>query len=368
MKILFVYEYGPRFDDAMMSDLITAIEKRRSDFAWRYCMGFSKVYRPGGLRFMRLLNFAFMYCRLMYDAVFFRPDIILVRTTPPCIQVFATWIGRIFGMRVVCWLMDYHPEIEARMADARGWRRIAKLLRNVDRRSLQAMSCIIVLDNAMAELCKERAPGIPVVVHPTWSGSSASFAPMRSGGDGAELHFVYAGNLGAAHDTSTLCELFKRIGAKVGVKLTVIGAPPSGERRFEELAMESGVTLRCLPRTPFSKLGEVFDEYGIEIGIVLMSEQTAGLVSPSKFSGYITYGRPILYIGPEGTNAHVIVDSFGAGIGLPNHASSDTLERAVQSLCARNEREEWTAKVENACLYFNKKCGESLADELLPYL
>ena len=39
-------------------------------------------------------------------------------------------------------------------------------------------------------------------------------------------------------------------------------------------------------------------------------------MSPSKFSGYLSFGLPILNIGPSGTNADYACSNFKAGVSL----------------------------------------------------
>ena len=351
-----------------MPELIAAVAKRSPGVSWRYCKGFLQKYRPGGHQPLRVLNLGFVYLRLLAETLWFRPDVILVRSTPPGVQILAALLGRIFGIRVICWLMDYHPEIEARMADAKGWHGLASSLRAVDGAALRAMDCVIVLDRAMASLCRSRAPETTIVIHPTWNRGNSAFTPMRLNGSRTELHLAYAGNLGAAHDTSTLVALMKQVNSRIPVRLTVIGAPLSGQRKFAELAQATGVRLECLDRIPFAELGTVFARLGVEIGVVLMTDESAGLVSPSKFSGYIAYGRPVLYVGPPETNAEDVVTVFGAGIGLPNAATPEQLEVAAKSLADGTTRAGWALRVEAASVHYNALGGDSLVEALRPHL
>lgn len=47
-----------------------------------------------------------------------------------------------------------------------------------------------------------------------------------------------------------------------------------------------------------------------------MDDRLAGVLSPSKFSGYLSFGLPILNIGPSGTNADYACSNFKAGVSL----------------------------------------------------
>ena len=100
--------------------------------------GFSKSYTPGGFHLHRLLNLAWLYCLVPLKLIFRRPSWLLVRSAPPGIQVWVgLWAG-LLGIPSIVWLMDYHPEIEARILDRKVFLRpLAWFLRIVDRFSLQ---------------------------------------------------------------------------------------------------------------------------------------------------------------------------------------------------------------------------------------
>jgi hypothetical protein len=370
LKGAFIYEFGRRPDDWMMDDLISALQTLRPELEHVYLKGFLKRYRPGGTGVLRLINLLYVYLRVLVHLVIFRPDFVVVRTTPPGIQLLAAWLGGLLRIPVFCWLMDYHPEIEARSADKKGWSAVARALRRVDRHCLERLRAIIVLDHAMADLVAQRVPRVPTLVHPTWNTDEAdSWKPIlhRAGG-GVRLVLVYGGNLGASHDTSTLERLLSLVGEQRPVELHVVGCSESARQRFRQMGDSAGVAIRFRARVPFEQLRDVFENVEADLGVVLLSDDAAGLVSPSKFASYLKFGVPVLYVGPSRTNAHFVCEHFKGGIPLSNGASDVQLTDSVDAMVAKGKLAEMQRDLEAAARYFGSRNGKTLAAELEPFL
>lgn len=366
MRILIIFEFGPGPDENMIGDLSAGLGRRLPDVRICWFKGLFTKYAGGGLRLPRLVNLAYMYLALPFVVLIDRPAVILARTAPPCIQLWACLLGKITGARVGCWLMDYHPEIEASMmAKQAAFRWLASLLRAVDKFFLRRMDFAIVLDDAMESLIRTRAPDLPLIQHPTWNNRSG-FEQRPEPLDG-ELRLVYAGNLGHSHPLETFEALLHKL-LKLGpVRLVTVGASATGERRFRELAERTGLALQCLPRTPFDELGRLFYGHRIHAGLVFLSDETAGLVCPSKFSAYIRFGLPTIYIGPAGTSSEAVCLKFGAGCSLRNQATQSELSEMAANLWDEKVMAEARTNTRLAVDYFGARNGETLAEAIKPF-
>jgi hypothetical protein len=366
MRILIIFEFGPGADENMIGDLSAGLGRRLSGVKIRWFKGLFTKYAGGGLRLPRLVNLAYMYLALPFIVLIDRPGIILVRTAPPCIQLWACLLGKIAGARVGCWLMDYHPEIEASMmAKHAALRWLAFLLRAVDKFFLRRMDFAIVLDDAMENLVRTRAPDLPLIQHPTWNNRSG-FEHRPEPIDG-ELRLVYAGNLGHSHPLATFETLLPKLQQLGRVRLVTVGASTNGENRFKELAKRTGIALQCLPRTPFNELGRLFYEHRIHAGLVFLSDETAGLVCPSKFSAYIRFGIPTVYIGPGGTSSEAVCLKFGAGCSLRNQAAPSELSAVAANLWDKKVMAGARANTRLAVEFFGARNGETLAQAIMPF-
>ena len=372
MNVLFVFEFGPGRLETMTDDYVFGLAAIRPDMRARFFHGFLKEYVAGGTRPVRLLNAMYMYVVLPFYLVIRRTDLIIVRTTPPGIQLWCTLLGTILRIPIVTWMMDYHPEIEARALMSRtGFTWLGRALRHIDAFCLRRMSLVIVLDAAMEQLVRSRARDLPLVQHPTWntrSGSVHEAAAPAANDLTQELRLVYAGNLGYSHPLASLEALLAECVVLGGVRLYLVGVSLAGQDRFNALAERTGVILEVLPRAPFDRLGETFRRYRVHAGIVVLSDDTSGLVSPSKFGAYIRFGIATLYLGPWGTSSDAVCVRFGAGFSIRNGASLDKIRalahrlRDVQAVNAarRNSR--------TAAEYFGSKNGATLAHASAPLM
>jgi hypothetical protein len=367
MRILIIFEFGPGPDENMIGDLSAGLGRRLPGLNLRWFKGLFTKYAGGGLRLPRLVNLAYMYLALPFVVLVDRPAVILVRTAPPGIQLWACLLGKIMGARVGCWLMDYHPEIEASILAKRPalhW--LASLLRAVDKFFLQRMDFAIVLDDAMENLVRTRAPGLALIQHPTWNNRSG-FEQRPEPIEG-ELRLVYAGNLGHSHPLATFEALLHKLQQHGRVRLITVGASASGESRFDELAKRTDIPLQCLPRAPFGELGRLFYAHRIHAGLVFLSDETAGLVCPSKFSAYIRFGIPTVYIGPGGTSSEAVCLKFGAGCALRNQATESELGMVAANLWDEKIMAGARANTRLAVDYFGARNGETLAQAVIPFI
>jgi hypothetical protein len=367
----FIYEYGLRKDDWMMSSLIAALSKRFPEIRPAYIHGLFDEYKAGGLRPSRVINLIWVYMAVVFRLFCGKPRFIMVRTTPPCVQLWVVFWAKLFGVPVICWLMDYHPEIEARAFEKRGLKGLAALLRAIDLRLMRHFMVVVTLDEAMAGLAQKNCGSTPVIVHPTWTISGAgSFSEpnYKVGGNDESLTLAYSGNLGAAHKIFTFRKLLRELSKRKKVTLHTIGTGAKGELLFRSVGSECGVSVHHHPRVKFEALGVLYEQLHVDIGVVILSDQYSGLVSPSKFVGYIAFGVPILYFGPKKTNTAEICSRFSAGFELSENASEDELVAIVDQICDREMLNGVICNVRKASEYYADFGAETLAASLDPFL
>lgn len=365
-RLSVVYEFAGQPGD-MMHDLLDNLATMVPGLRVRCLAGLFPTYRPGGLRAQRLVNLVWVYARVAVHLFFRRPDAVLVRSAPPGVQLWAIAWAAIGRIPVLCWLMDYHPELEARRLERRGHGRLARYLRAVDARLMPRFALVITLDPAMTALVRSRLSPERVLEHPTWGTNGTSdAAPVsyRPGAGEGPLRLAYSGNLGAAHDLEPLRRLLGTVARERPVHLFVIGASPAGETRFKELGEGLGLPVDVNPRVPFTDLRRLYEEHRIDAGIVLLSDESVGLVSPSKFSGYIDFGLPVVYLGPPGTNTATVCTRFQGGFWLPTGAGPDETGKVASGLLDGRQMDAAAAGARAASAYFAGFNGRSLAGAL----
>jgi hypothetical protein len=265
--------------------------------------------------------------------------------------------------------MDYHPEIEARALESRGLGAFARLLRALDARAMVRFAGIVVPDRAMATLARARAPRAEVLEHPTW-GADGSAAPepvsYTPGARRGVVRLAYSGNLGRTHDLVPLASLLRALAGRAKVELYV-GASAEGNRRFGALGSELGIPVfERQGRVPLPELLALYNEWRIDLGVVLLSDAAAGLVSPSKFSGYINFGIPLLYIGPADTNAADICSLLHGGFRMANRATPAEIGALAEALLDPARMGAAARGAREAAAHFSRLDQRSLAALLTP--
>jgi hypothetical protein len=317
-NLLCVFEFPPSDIEWQMRDLAGQLQTQSPGIRVRFCAGFLRAYRPGGLTLSRLLNGAWVHGRAFGQILCGSYDAVLVRSAPPLIQLTVAVACGLRRIRFWVWLMDAHPEIEQVL-----WRERAALsavlegLNRLNRRFLRRAEIVIVLDEAMRRrLVPDRAES-RMIVCPTWGRELPPLvADEDRGVDGGPevLRLLYLGNLGFAHDLAALRRLLEVCVKRAPVELTFIGTPKSAIARIRDQSPGSRLKINELPHVPFVRLATLLRTLTLDYGLVALQERFAGLVSPSKFIGYLIGGVPVLYLGPPETNTAVACDHCGAGL------------------------------------------------------
>jgi hypothetical protein len=118
---------------------------------------------------------------------------------------------------------------------------------------------------------------------------------------------LYSGNFGVAHDHETFVEGYRRHhrqgSGQVALWLNATGAKAD---RVEEILRREGLPVhrsRPLPLDHLPRLLVTPDAH-----LVTLRDEFVGYVLPSKIYGCVQSGRPILYIGSERSDIHLLCD------------------------------------------------------------
>lgn len=326
-KFLYVFEFSDDPKDLLPSDTLwNAVRDKISEkllsekkVQFKSVHGVFRTYRGKGFSTKRVVNFIWMHLFSVFEMITFRPDFVFVRTTPPLIQITYLILGKIFRAKVYVWLMDYHPVFGLRTSAEKSFKhKIWAFFDKLDRFALKYAEAVVCLDYAMESLVRERCKNARTFVCPTFSGGDSEFLDLsKICGNVASLSLLYSGNLGKAHKTQVLENLMRLLSKKTRVVLSYCGNSEDASSLFEAVCKSAGAEFKRFPRVEnYALLGRFYKENGFDYGIVLMDDRLAGVLSPSKFSGYLSFGLPILNIGPSGTNADYACSNFKAGVSL----------------------------------------------------
>ena len=338
-RVLLLHEFGPTSRDWHQGQVVEELRGRGWVVEWAH--GRLADYQAGGTGLRRLGNLLYCYGTFPWRMVRLRPAAVLVRTAPPGIQLWMSFWGWVLRVRVVWWLMDYHPEMEARMLEGRqgGAKGAAGLLRWIDRWCLKRTYAVIAIDEAMAEVVRSRSGKPRVRVYPTWSPGIPADLPARASharSRAKEVRVLHLGNFGFAHDLRGIVALVERAPADWRFRFWVVNPSERGRLAFAKLGEHPQVSVQFSPKLSQEDLLALIDRERIGWGLVPLDPRFGGTVSPSKFHTYLDLSLPLLYAGPPGTNAWKYCEEYGAGVTI----TVPVTKSAISLLCHLQENEE----------------------------
>src|SRR2546427_1687754 len=246
--------------------------------------------------------------RLVFINRFFHPDQ----------SATAVLLGRLKGWKTVCWLQDVFPEIAVRAGTLREGLR-ARLLRWVANWSLRSSDRVIVVGRCM-ERCL-LAFGLQrdrVVLIPNWADGDhlTPVAPednwfRKQHGLEGQIVVMYSGNLGVVHETEALIPLIRYLRGMRQVCFLFVGEG-QGKIRLQNWACQERLeNVRFLGYQNKEHL-----RYSLSAGdihLVTLRSEMEGLSVPSKVYGIMAVGRPVVFIGPDGSEVASLIRESGCG-------------------------------------------------------
>ena len=269
-------------------------------------------------------------------------DLCIVCTDPPLFSVTALLPLALRRAVLINWIMDLFPEVPIALKMMRGSgiaATIALWLRDL---SLRRARWNVAPIKAMADLLKQRgiAPERLRVIH-HWSEGNVIRPIDRSQSRlrqewGLKDKFVvgYSGNLGRAHDFTTIVDAAAKLMHHPEIVFLIVGDGPrrgwvEGEARRRDLR-----NIIFKPLQPRDLLNEALAVADIHL-ISLLPEMETCIV-PSKFYGIAAAGRPTLFVGDlDGEIARVVRE--GECGGAVRIGDSDGLTELILDLAGTDD-------------------------------
>jgi glycosyltransferase involved in cell wall biosynthesis len=319
----------------------------------RETIGAVHVHRLWTTRFGRdrLLGRAIDYASFYLTAAGFllmrlrRRDVVVAKTDPPLISVFAALAARLRRAVLVNWLQDVFPEVASALGANPLPAALDRLLRWLRNASLRQAAVNIVLGERMRDtIAAQGVPAAQIEVIENWADTDALsvLSPAHSAlraSLGLQDRFVvgYSGNLGRAHEYQTLLGAAVRLRNDSSVAFLVSG----GGIRMDALhlaARERGLhNIRFLPYQPRATLRDSLA--AADVHVVSLLPGLEGLIVPSKFYGILAAGRPVFFIGDSDGEVARVLRAHHCGVVIAPGASGDLVNAIHRLQSASKERE-----------------------------
>jgi hypothetical protein len=306
----------------------------------------------------RLLSWAGFYLAVAWFAFTRRPpDKVLILTTPPFLHALFVLRNLLAHRKaeLTLWNQDTYPEVLAAVGLLRPSSLLYRALLALQGWGASRVARAIVLDGAMQERLRGHGAG-DVRIVPNWEaeGNAAPSAGRQVGvpADAALVErlrrlresyrylVLYTGNYGWGHNLEVVWEYLRREPRQRVFAFAFVGGgekwPLLGRLR-QEYKLECLEVADYVPREQVAALLREAD-----FGLVALERTCLGLMSPSKIHGYLACGKPLLYVGPPGSNVAEALDGYRCGLRVEENdlagwydcvsaVSADTFDYAALS-------------------------------------
>jgi len=246
-------------------------------------------------------------------------DICMTMTTPPYISITGYFLKRLFGTRLVLWIMDLYPDIAVAYGAIKNKGLIHRGLTRLKKKIYHEASAIISIGELMTE--KLEAAGAErnkiVTIDNWWPAENIMrlrhnhSAWEKYPNSSKKITIMYCGNYGPGHDLSTLIEAMQKEHIVNSVRILFV-SNQKGRQRFKKLISRFDLTdVELLESVSLEELPDMLERG--DIHLVSQSYKTEGLMVPSKLYGIMAMGKAIIFVGSINTEAAKIISQSGCG-------------------------------------------------------
>ncbi|WP_246263415.1 WcaI family glycosyltransferase [Caulobacter soli] len=265
----------------------------------------------------------------------FRPDLVFAVAPTLAAAGAALAAGKAAGAKT--WLHVQDFEVDAAfglgLLNNGAARRLALgmenwLLRRFDRVSSIAPAMVNLLrtKGVAADQALELRNWVDLDAFPTWVSSDTAYrAQLGIAAD--QIVALYSGNMAGKQGIEALADVAKSLKAvKAPVTLLLCGEGPA--RATLESACQGLANVKFLPLQPLERLPELLAT--ADIHLLPQRAEAADLVLPSKLTGMLASGRPVVAMATQGTGLAEEV----AGCGLVVEPNAAAMTEGVLTLAA----------------------------------
>lgn len=322
-----------------------------------------KVYRapvwvpavPGGLkRLLHLASFALSSLPVLLWRAAHRPDVVIVVEPPLFCAPAAVAAARLCGARAWLHIQDYEVDAAFELGILKG-RRLKQWVSGLERWLMRRFDRVSTISSRMLALAQHKGvDNARLVLFPNWidlaavraaghpAPEPASPDSPAAAGEHADTYrrelgipddaliAMYSGNMGGKQGLATLADVARVLRKQTGVYFVFCG---DGPQRAALQARCAGLQrVHFLPLQPAGRLAELLAT--ADIHLLPQRAGAADLVMPSKLTGMLASGRPVVCGAAPGTElASVVAD---CGIVVPPE-NTRAMARAIQALAQNSE-------------------------------
>jgi putative colanic acid biosynthesis glycosyltransferase WcaI len=283
-------------------------------------------------RILHLASFALASALVMLRQVSWKPEVVLViEPTLFCLPA-ALIAGRFCQAKTWLHVQDFEADagFELGLLQSTALR---SAIQWVEKKSMTAFDRVSTISEKMlGKLVGKGVERSACCLFPNWVDTAAIFplpepSPLRAelGISRHEVVALYAGTMGRKQGLEVLAEAACRLERREGLRFVFCGEGPGKPALAESTARLPNV--QWIPLQPFDRLNHLLNL--ADLHLLPQKADAADLVMPSKLTGMLASGRPVVATSRAGTQLAEVVEGRGIVVA-PEDAQA--LARGIEQL------------------------------------
>lgn len=278
--------------------------------------------RPSGLkRLLHLASFAISSLPILVRQLFWRPEVVLVIEPPLFCAPMAWTCARLSGAKAWLHVQDFEVDAAFDLGILRArWMRIlvskleSWLMRRFDRVSTISSNMMMRLVQKNVAVEKTRLFANWVDVDAIFPLSAPSTMRQKLGLSSDCIVALYSGNMGEKQGLEIVLEAAGRLAGEDDIRFVLCGDGAARQRLQQKYG---GLTnVQWLPLQPLERLNDLLNMANIHL--LPQRSGAEDLVMPSKLTGMLASGRPVIATANKGTQISRVLPDCGVVVQPDN--------------------------------------------------
>ncbi len=330
---------------------------------------------PTGLkRVLHLVSFTIGSLPLIFRQIFWRPDVFITIEPPLMIAPFVWSASKICKAKCLLHVQDFEVDAAFELGLLPNRFRIKEIVQKVEKLIMQRFDLVSTISERMLKnLQGKKIKKTRQIFFPNWVDTSKIFPQVIKSNIRVELNIpneklilLYSGNIGEKQGLDLIVDVAKIFKDDGNENFHFVFCGDGGARtRLKELAKDLK-NISWIPLQPLEKLNDLLNM--ADIHLLPQKADAADLVMPSKLTGILASGRPVIATALAETQVAKTLQGIGMVIPPDNLAS---LKQAIETLgtnaearnCMGHEARMWAIErldKKNVLLQFEKDLEDCL--------
>ena len=267
----------------------------------------SNIYGRNKGIFYRILEAVTFFIMIFFKSLrVSKISLLLLLSSPPLLAFIGILIGRIKKAKTLYLVEDVHPHLAVSLGYIKESSLLYKFSRGLSNYVLKNVDKVVVLGEYMKEKVEDSFTVAPkkIVKIPNWADGRRIYPIKKKDNPlmkewGLENKFIvqYSGNMGLAHDFTTILQGMDKLKKHKDIHFVFIGDGPRKKEIIDFIKQKQLTNVSCYPYQPYEKLHLSLN--ACDISLISIREGVEDLLVPSKIYGILAAGKPFIFVGSK---------------------------------------------------------------------